>query len=220
MLNGQNLLSMTSYLLTVPNTLCKLKDELTDLHKILKKFIFTETNCLLVQKETWLLKILGPNFSKNQKYILVKNPLYICPKWKVHDIALKQLLKAGKYQKIWKRKTRGQMLACLLICFPDADKEIFHTWVYWKLFCHFWPAKWHNFAHVILSCHATPFENLGGGSTPLLPLLPPPPPPEKGGVHIIPMLWNFSWICKWIDGFYWYSLVKGITTVTALNKLT
>ena len=59
-----------------------------------------------------LLESCSAKFQYKSK-LLVKNPLNIYPEWK-YKLFHYNNLKAGQYVKIWKRKTRGQVLACLL----------------------------------------------------------------------------------------------------------
>ena len=41
---------------------------------------------------------------------------------------------------------------CLLACSPPClvSTKKFSPWVYWKVFCHFWPIKLHNLSHMVL----------------------------------------------------------------------
>ena len=67
------------------------------------------------------------------------------PKIKSTEYSTITTWKAGKYLKIWQKRTTGQVLARLKLT------NKFSVWVQWKLFCHFWPIKPHNFfAHVVL----------------------------------------------------------------------
>ena len=52
--------------------------------------------------------------------------------------------KYEKYLTFWERKAPGRAPARLILT------EKFSAWVYWKLFCPFWPIKLHNFAHMVL----------------------------------------------------------------------
>ena len=59
----------------------------------------------------WYMKIVGPNFSKNQKYLLrIILPKTKCKKYPIEIITQK----AGKYLKVWEKKTRVHLFAHLL----------------------------------------------------------------------------------------------------------
>ena len=61
------------------------------------------------------MKIVEPNFSKNQNYLFRIHEIFALPKRKGKYISLtKQVKKNGKYLKFWERKAPGRALACLL----------------------------------------------------------------------------------------------------------
>ena len=65
---------------------------------------------------------------QNKSQLYIKNPLKIPPKSKVVDIPFKKNdLKVWEVSKILERKIRGQVLAPLIACSPDSDKEVFHV---------------------------------------------------------------------------------------------
>ena len=69
------------------------------------------------------MKIVEPNFSKNQNYLFRIHETFA--QKKKHSIFHKNNLKGWKVSKILRKKSSGRALACLLTCSPDTDKEIF-----------------------------------------------------------------------------------------------
>ena len=57
-----------------------------------------------------------------------------------------------RMESIWNFEKERLQVECLLACSPSCLllTKKFSAWVYWKLFCCFWPIKPHNFAHVVL----------------------------------------------------------------------